>query len=121
MTPYFDQQPNQDNNYLPTDLGPDQGSEDQRQESEQVPEYRPNDVPPPPTLSEPLPLAALTLIFKDGHSQQIQNYAMTRTTLYVLDGAAAGRSLEIPLSAIDLQATEATNLETGVNFSIPYR
>jgi hypothetical protein len=75
--------------------------------------------PPRPASSEPLPLAALTLIFKDGHSQQIHNYAMTRTKIYVMDDAAAGRTLEIPLNTIDLQATEETNRQVGVDFNIP--
>jgi hypothetical protein len=120
--PYLDQQPNQDNNSLQPDLAPNYGSGNQGQRSEQEVEYRSTAVPPPPAApSEPLPLAALALIFKDGHSLQIHNYAMTRTKLYVLDGAAAGRSLEIPLSAIDLQATEETNRQAGVDFSIPCR
>jgi len=117
-TPYFNQQPIQDNNYFQPDPAP--GSGDQGQRSGQGPEYRSKDVPPPPpSASEPLPLAALTLIFKDGHSQQIHNYAMTRTKIYVLDDAAAGRTLEIPLNTIDLQATEETNRQAGVDFSIP--
>jgi hypothetical protein len=117
--PYFDQEPNQENNYSQPDPAPAYGSGEQSQGSGQGPEYRSKDVPPPAPSAEPLPLAALTLIFKDGHSQQIHNYAITRTKLYLLDGAAAGRSLEIPLSAIDLQATEETNRQAGVDFSIP--
>jgi hypothetical protein len=120
--PYFDQQPNQDNNYFQPDPAPDYGNGDQGQRTGQGPRSQSKDVPPPPPApSEPPPLAALTLIFKDGHSQQIHNYAMTQTKLYVVDGAAAGRSLEIPLSAIDLQATKETNQQSGVDFSIPYR
>ena len=119
-TPYSNQQPNQDNNYSQPDPPPDYGSGDQGQRSGQGPEYPSKDVPPPPSAApEPLPLAALTLIFKDGHSQQIHNYAMTRTKIYVLDGAAAGRTLEIPLNTIDLQATEVTNRQAGLDFSIP--
>jgi hypothetical protein len=119
-TPYFNQQPVQDNNYFQPDPTPDYGSGDQGQRSGQGSEYRSKDVPaPPPAASEPLPLAALTLIFKDGHSQQIHNYAMTRTKIYVLDDAAAGRTLGIPLNTIDLQATEETNRQAGVDFSIP--
>jgi hypothetical protein len=53
------------------------------------------------------------------HSQPIHNYAMTRTNVYVLDDAAAGRTLEIPLNTIDLQATKETNRQAGVDFSIP--
>ena len=117
-TPYFNQQPIQDNNYFQPDPG--YGSGDQGPRSGQGPEYRSKDVPPPPpAASEPLPLAPLTLIFKDGHSQQIHNYAMTRTKIYVLDDAAAGRTFEIPLNTIDLQATEETNRQAGVDFSIP--
>jgi hypothetical protein len=119
-TPYLNQQPIQDNNYFQPDPAPGYGSGDQGQRSGQGPEYRSKDVPPPPpAASEPLPLAALTLIFKDGHSQQIHNYAMTRTKIYVLDDAAAGRTFEIPLNTIDLQATEDTNRQAGVAFSIP--
>ena len=116
-TPYFNQQPIQDYNYFQPDPAPGYGSGDQVQRSGRGPEYRSKDVPP--ATSEPLPLAALTLIFKDGHSQQIHNYAMTRTKIYVLDDAAAGRTLEIPLNTIDLQATEETNRQAGVDFSIP--
>jgi len=116
-TPYFNQPPIQGNYFQPD---PGYGSGDQGPRSGQRPEYRPKDVPPPPpAASEPLPLAALTLIFKDGHSQQIHNYAMTRTKIYVLDDAAAGRTFEIPLNTIDLQATEETNRQAGVDFSIP--
>jgi hypothetical protein len=119
-TPYSNQQPIQDFNYFQPDPAPGYGSGDQEQRSGQGPEYRSNDVPPPPhAASEPLPLAALTLIFKDGHSQQIHNYAMTRTKIYVLDNAAAGRTFEIPLNTIDLHATEETNRQAGVDFSIP--
>jgi hypothetical protein len=118
-TPYFNQQPNQDNYFQP-DPAPDYGSGDQGQGTGQRPGYRSKAVPPPPpAASEPLSLAALTLIFRDGHSQQIHNYAMTRTKIYVLDDAAAGRTLEIPLNTIDLQATEETNRQAGVDFNIP--
>jgi hypothetical protein len=117
--PYFDQQPNQDNNYVQPDPPPYYGNGYQGQGTGQ-PLYRSQDVPPPmPASSEPTPRAALTLIFKDGHSQQIHNYAMTRSKLYVLDDAASGRTLEIALNTIDLQATEETNRQAGVDFSIP--
>jgi hypothetical protein len=59
----------------------------------------------------------ITLIFKDGRPQQVvQNYAVTRTTLYVLDGS---RRREIPLDQLDLPQTEKTNLDAGVDFEIP--
>jgi len=59
----------------------------------------------------------ITLIFKDGRPQQVaQNYAVTRTTLYVLDGS---RRREIPLDQLDLPQTEKTNREAGVDFEVP--
>ena len=75
--------------------------------------------PPPPGVPEPVPQAAITLVFKDGHSQQVRNYAVTKTTLYVLDDAASGRRPEIPLDTIDVAATERTNQESGLDFSVP--
>ena len=82
--------------------------------------YQAQDVPPPPPgPSEPLPQAAVTLVFKDGHSQQVTNYVLTKTMLYVLDDAASGRRPEIPLDKIDVAATEKTNREAGIDFVVP--
>ena len=55
-------------------------------------------------------------MFKDGRpSEQIHNYALTRTTLYV-----PGRRIrEIPLEQIDLAATAKVNHEAGVAFQLP--
>ena len=75
--------------------------------------------PPPPGVPDPLPQAAITLVFKDGHSQQVHNYAVTKTTLYVLDDAASGRRPEIPLDTIDVAATVRTNQESGLDFTVP--
>jgi len=75
--------------------------------------------PPPPGLVEPAPQAAITLVFKDGHSQQVHNYAVTKTTLYVLDDAASGRRPQIPLDQIDIAATMKANQASGVDFAVP--
>lgn len=98
------------------------GPEGAPNDSEQAPgmTYQAQDVPPPPPgSSEPLPQAAITLVFKDGHSQQVHNYAVTKTTLYVLDDAASGRRPEIPLDTIDVAATVRTNQESGLDFTVP--
>lgn len=112
-------QPNgQDNGAYGQETAPDYPQPEQPY-PEQAP-YQAQDVPPPPPGPvEPTPLAATTLVFKDGHSQQVRNYAMTRTTLYVLDDASTGRRLEIPLSNIDLPATQKTNQNAGIEFNIP--
>ncbi len=85
---------------------------DQMEQAQDVP-------PPPPGPVEPLPQAAVTLVFKDGHSQQIHNYAMTRVTLYILDDAASGKRQEIALDTLDVPATEQTNCQAGVDFVVP--
>ncbi len=59
---------------------------------------------------------AVTLIFKDGRpSEQIHNYAMTSTTLYVLDSPHRN----IPLDQLNLSATTKLNDDAGVNFQLP--
>jgi hypothetical protein len=65
---------------------------------------------PPPEAED-----AVTIIYKDGRSEQIHNYALTRTTLYVTDK----RRRDIPLDQIDLAATEKVNREAGVAFALP--
>jgi hypothetical protein len=81
--------------------------------------------PPPypsyaqPQHAPPQPLAdedAVTLIFKDGRPpEQIHNYAMTRTTLYVRDQ----HHRDIPLDQLDFNATQKANRDVGVDFQLP--
>ncbi len=59
---------------------------------------------------------AVTLIYKDGRpSEQIRNYALTRTALYI----PGPHVREIPLSQLDLAATEQVNRDAGVDFRLP--
>jgi hypothetical protein len=71
----------------------------------------------PPSVSSVLPDEdAVTLIFKDGRPpEQIHNYAMTRTMLYVRDQ----HHHDIPLDQLDLEATQKVNRDTGVDFPLP--
>ncbi|HEX3471014.1 MAG TPA: hypothetical protein VHT28_07485 [Silvibacterium sp.] len=71
-----------------------------------------NASPAPAPVSE----NAVKLIFKDRRpSEEIHNYALTRTTLYVLDQ----RRRDIPVGEIDLAATEKVNRDAGVDFQFP--
>jgi hypothetical protein len=100
--------------------GPAENSGDYEPEAPPYETQQAQDIPPPPPGPiEPMPQAAVTLVFKDGHSQQIHNYAMTKTTLYILDDAASGRRPEVSLDQIDVSATERTNRQAGIDFSIP--
>jgi len=68
--------------------------------------------------STPLPTneIATTIVFKDGRPpEQIHNYALTQTTLFVLDQ----QHRDIPLDQVDLAATEKTNRDVGVEFQVP--
>lgn len=59
---------------------------------------------------------AVTLVFKDGRpSERIYNYAMTTSTLYVLDNPHRN----IPLDQLNLTATEKINDAAGVSFQLP--
>ncbi len=95
-----------------SDYEPESAPYEPQQQAQDVP-------PPPPGPVEPLPQAPVTLVFKDGHSLQVRNYAVTKTTLYVLDDAASGRRPEISLDQIDVSATERANRAAGVDFDVP--
>jgi hypothetical protein len=59
---------------------------------------------------------AVTLVFKDGRPpEQIHNYLLTRTTLYVRDQ----HRRDIPLDQLDLAATQKSNHDAGVDFQLP--
>jgi hypothetical protein len=65
---------------------------------------------------EPLSADAVTLVFKDGRpTEQIHNYLLTRTTLYVQDA----QRRNIPVDEIDLVATAKANRAAGVEFALP--
>jgi hypothetical protein len=102
------------------DVSGDNGSQGYEQPAEpEQPVYRggyePSDYMPPPA---PVPESenATTIIFKDGRpSEQIHNYALTRTTLYVLDQ----QHRDIPLDQLDVAATEKANRAAGIEFQVP--
>ena len=87
------------------------------------PSNQPQPAPPYPSFAEPphtsQPLAeedAVTLIFRDGRPpEQIHNYALTHTTLYVRDQ----HHRDIPLDQLDLDATQKVNRDAGVDFQLP--
>jgi hypothetical protein len=74
--------------------------------------YRPAYQPPPP---EPRDESVVTLVYKDGRTEQIHNYMLTRTTLYVQDQ----QRREIAIADLDLDATAKVNRDAGVDFQIP--
>jgi hypothetical protein len=56
------------------------------------------------------------LIFKDGHKQQVGNYAIVGTNLFDL---TPGHRQKIALSDLDLSATQKANDDQGNDFKLP--
>ena len=74
---------------------------------------RPNE-PLHSELTAPSP--PTTLVFRDQHKQEIQNYAIIGQTLWNFSDQ---RTQKIPLSDLDIPATQKVNEDRGVNFRLP--
>jgi len=81
------------------------------------PQPRPNYRPPTASLSPAPPTqSVVTLVFKDGRpSEQVHNYLLSRDSISIWDQ----HPREIPLSQLDLDATEKANRDAGVDFKLP--
>jgi hypothetical protein len=73
------------------------------------------DPPAPDPVSDP-PQPPTTLVFKDGHQIQLNNYAIVSQTLYDF---TPGHPRKIALSDLDLPATQKQNDDRGVVFELP--
>ena len=71
-----------------------------------------NDDPAPSEPSQP----ATTLVFRDGHQVEVENYAIVSQTLYDL---TPGHPRKIALADLDLSATQKENDDRGVAFQLP--
>ncbi len=69
-----------------------------------------------PAPSEPREQVPIVLIFRDGHEQEVSNYAIVGQTLYDLGTFVAHK---IPLALLDLKATVKANDERGSDFVLP--
>lgn len=67
-----------------------------------------------PVPDQPQPQTVL--VFKDGHQQEVENYAIVGDTLYDL---SEGRRHKIPLSDLDLDSTVKQNDQRGIDFQVP--
>ena len=106
---------NSANSQNPTPQGPDGPYGYAESAPQELPPY-----PPPPDQAQPTPVPqraeAVTLVFKDGRpSEQIHNYILTQTTLYVRDQ----HPRDIPTDQLDLIATAKVNQAAGVDFQVP--
>jgi hypothetical protein len=88
--------------------------------------YSPQSSPPPPAAqyqprrspqssSSEQPNEPTVLVFRDGHREEIANYAIMGSTLFVLSGPRA----RIPIAELDIPATVRVNQDRGVEFHVP--
>ena len=56
------------------------------------------------------------LVFRDGLELSVRNYAVSGDSIWVLDERKAQN---IPLSKLDIAATEQANAKNGVEFRLP--
>jgi hypothetical protein len=69
----------------------------------------------PPTARDTKPREPTVLVFRDGHQQEVGNYAIMGQTVYVLDD----RTQKIPLANLDVPATVKANDDQGMEFKVP--
>lgn len=62
------------------------------------------------------PLPTTLLVFKDGHTVELGNYAIVGASLFDL---TPGHTRKVPLTDIDLEATQRQNDDRGVTFALP--
>lgn len=79
-------------------------------------DYRVSTPPEEPKQQEVAEQPTTVLVFKDGHRQEISNYAIVGPTLYDLSD---GRTHKVALAELDLQATVKQNDSRGVDFRLP--
>ncbi len=104
----------------------DQNSQIQQDEidrlNQEVARLRDERQPQPPS-SYPLPSppkaqvhAETVLVFRDRHTEEIQNYAIVGKTLWVF---TEQRSRKIPVAELDVPATTKANEDRGIDFRLP--
>ncbi len=93
---------------MPVRPAPDSGEQD---------EYaRATPPSPPQPESQAQPSPSTVLVFRDQHQQEVQNYAIVGQTLW---NFSSGRTQKIPLSVLDVAATQKANDDRGVEFRLP--
>jgi hypothetical protein len=78
-------------------------------------DYVARSAPPQPPPSDAAPVEPTVLVFRDGHRQQVTNYAIMGQTVYVFDN----RTQKIALGDLDVPATIKLNDDHGVEFQLP--
>ena len=81
-------------------------------ESKETPTMPARETPEASAAAQP----STVLIFRDGHTAEVENYAIVGDTLYDF---SSGLRHKIPLVDLDLGATQKQNENRGVDFHLP--
>jgi hypothetical protein len=85
-------------------------------EERQSEQRQARDTSPPQAQSKSEVSTATLLIFRDKHTQEVQNYAVVGGTLWIF---SEQRATKLPLSWLDIEATTKANDDRGVDFQLP--
>ena len=83
--------------------------EQESRRSEQVP-------PPQASNRQSAPELPTVLVFRDGHKQEVVNYAIVGQTLWIL---GEDKATKVSVADLDVPATTKVNDEHGVDFRLP--
>jgi hypothetical protein len=85
---------------------------------DEVPHAHADESPDPvaPDADPDPPEPSTTLVFKDGHTLDVSNYAIVGQTLFDL---TPGHARKVPLASLNLDATVKQNDDHGVVFQLP--
>jgi hypothetical protein len=86
------------------------------EEVEMLREQQARNAPQPVPSQAPQRPASTVLVFRDGHRTDVQNYGIVGQTLWIF---TEQRARKIPLSDLDMDATQEANAERGVEFLAP--
>jgi hypothetical protein len=78
-------------------------------------EQQPAPAVAPARPAKPEPDTLVTLVFRDGHRITVKNYAIVGSTLWILNDRS---SRKVPLSDLDVEATQRVNEENGVELHL---
>lgn len=70
----------------------------------------------PAQQSKSEPSRPAVLVYRDGHTQEVENYAIVGHTLWILNEQQASK---VPLSMLDLRATRRANEARDVDLALP--
>jgi hypothetical protein len=100
---------------------PRQTSRPATENSERQPSERETPAHPALSRSDSTALAPTVLVYRDGHREEIPDYAIIGRVIYAHtnDWQTGYASKSIPLSAVDIAATMKANREQGVRFFLP--